>query len=202
MNRVTYVGPAIDDQELYRRLPREMRAVLVRDNGFIAFSGGLHVRGASRAPGWHSLREAWEGEHAIHRLWPTVTPEDVPFAQDALGDQFVLRDGIVRHVFGETGKIASVDCGLADFLAAARARPVEYLGLHPLVQFREDGGALKPGELLSIEPPFSARDTAHAVTVRPMPALERLRALSAMAAVYAREEEARRRESAGGAEPR
>ena len=193
MDNVTFVGPAIDDAETYERAPRELRALLVRNNGYIAFDGGLHVRGACRAPAWHSLREAWTSPRALHRLFHALTPEDVPFAEDALGDQFILREGVVKKLIAETGRLSSLDCGLAEFLAATRARPMEYLGLYPLAQFREEGGTLAPGELLSADPPFSARNGTLPVTLRAMPAAERIHDLARLAARYAEEEEERKR---------
>src|SRR5687768_13893517 len=84
-----YLGPPIDDEEMLARLPAEYRRLLGEVNGYVAYHGGLHVRGACSTPEWHSLRAAWFGEEAIHRQFPAVSAEDVPFAEDALGDQFV-----------------------------------------------------------------------------------------------------------------
>src|SRR5271166_4833360 len=95
LEHVTYRGPAIDDRAILAKLPRALTELLEQTNGFIQFHGGLHVRGACRQPDWHSLRAAWESEHAFHQLYPEVDPEDIPFAEDALGDQFLLRDGEV-----------------------------------------------------------------------------------------------------------
>jgi hypothetical protein len=44
-----------------------------------------------------------------------VRPADVPFAEDAFGDQFLLRDGQVLRLGGELGEIAPVADGLEDF---------------------------------------------------------------------------------------
>src|SRR5436190_17613681 len=89
---VTWKGPAVDDLELFRRLPGELVRLLQQQNGFIQYHGGLHVRGACRTPQWHSLRAAWLGKNAFHRFYPDLTPEDIPFAEDCLGDQFLLRE--------------------------------------------------------------------------------------------------------------
>jgi hypothetical protein len=54
-----YIGPPIDDPDILDRLPAAYRDFLARTNGYVAYGGGLHVRGACHAPGWHSLRAAW-----------------------------------------------------------------------------------------------------------------------------------------------
>ena len=80
-------GPPVDDAELLDALPRELRSFLERVNGFVAFDGGLHVRGACESPSWHSLRRRWQGEFALHERYPLLTDTDIPFAEDAVGDQ-------------------------------------------------------------------------------------------------------------------
>src|SRR5436190_11238258 len=124
LRHVTWTGPPADDKELLDQLPPDLAGLLKQLDGFVQFSGGLHVRGACRTPAWHSLRDAWRGEHAYHRLYPDVRPDDVPFAQDCLGDQFLLRDGRVWRLAAETGGTRSLGISLAGFLEAAQADPV------------------------------------------------------------------------------
>jgi hypothetical protein len=177
-----YVGPPIDDPEMLERLPSEYRELLARANGYVAYHGGLHVRGACLTPEWHSLRAAWDSERALHRLWLTVSPDDVPFAQDALGDQFILRCGQVHRLAAETGEIESPGVDLVGFDAAVRADPVEYLNLAPLEAFRAAGGVLQPGQLLSVYPPYCV-DAADALrSFRAIAAADRLGFLSSLAA--------------------
>jgi hypothetical protein len=140
-----YIGPRIDDVEILDRVPAPLRDLLGRVNGYVAYHGGLHVRGACRAPEWHSLRAAWDGPRALHRLFPAVSAADVPFAEDALGDQFLERDGVVHRLHGETGAVESLGVDQAGFDAMVREDPIEYLGLHPLERFRAEGGVLEPG---------------------------------------------------------
>jgi hypothetical protein len=83
---VTFVGPPIDDEAVLAAVPPELRDLLERANGLVAYGGGLHIRGACREPEWHSLRETWLGAQALHRRYGALTAADVPFAQDALGD--------------------------------------------------------------------------------------------------------------------
>jgi len=177
-----FVGPPIDDAPILERLPPEYRNLLARTNGYVAYHGGLHVRGACLAPPWHSLRTAWDGERALHRLYPAIAPADVPFAEDALGDQYILRAGVVHRLSGETGELEALGVDLATFDAAVRADPVEYLNLGPLEAFRAEGGALQPGELLSVYPPYCVDAGDHLRSFRAIPAADRLGFLASLAA--------------------
>jgi hypothetical protein len=176
-----YVGPEIDDAEILGRLPGEYRRLLEEANGYIAYHGGLHVRGACLRPEWHSLRFAWYGDAAIHRLFPQVLPEDVPFAEDALGDQFVVRGSVVWKLNAESGDIVSLDLTLAEFDSAARANPDEFLALAPLHEFRAAGGELDPGQLLGAYPPFVFKESAQGVRLQAVPNQERRRFLAELA---------------------
>lgn len=173
-----YRGPPIDDNETFRRLDPPHQKVLQTVNGYIAFRGGLHVRGACHEPKWHSLREAWFGRDALHRLFPQLTEDDVPFAQDALGDQYLIRAGAVIRLLGETGEIEELGIDLEQFDANFRADPVEYLSLQPLLQFEDEGGVLAPGFLLMAYPPFCTAESGDGVVLSAVPADERLRFLS------------------------
>ena len=177
-----YVGPPIDDPDLLAALPPELADLLARANGYVAYHGGLHVRGACRAPTWHALWEAWHGPGALHRRYPGVRPSDVPFAQDALGDQYLVRDGWVHRLAGETGGVDDLGVDLAGFDAAARADPVRYLRLEPLEAFRAQGGVLRPGELLSVYPPFVLRADGTGYSYRAVAAADRLGFLADLAA--------------------
>jgi hypothetical protein len=182
LEHVTFAGPLLDDGELIARLPADLAALLRQINGFIQFHGGLHVRGACLHPAWHSLRDAWESEAAFHRLYPAVRAEDIPFAEDCLGDQFLLRDGRVWRLMAETGEIEPLEVGLDGFFRAVEADPVEFLSLQPLLQFQQDGGRLEPGQLLSAAPPFCTEQPAEGVSLRAIPAGDRRRFLAGFAA--------------------
>lgn len=179
---VTYEGPPIDDRETLALLPADLRNLLEQINGFVQFGGGLHVRGACLEPAWHSLAEATSGELALHSHYPTVLPTDVPFAQDAVGDQYLLRDGIVHWLYAETGDIESMRVGLIEFLETAQANPDGYLGLQLLRQFLAEGGTLQPGELLHVYPPLCTVEAKSGVSVTAVPAGERLKFLGQFAA--------------------
>lgn len=170
----SYTGGEITDLEILERLPRVYRELLSQVNGCILFHGGLHIRGAVVSPSWHSLRNAWFNEAALHHLFPAIQQQDVPFGQDCLGDQFILRDHVVHQLQAETGDLRTLAMDLETFLMRAREAPVEFLSLQPLQQFRREGGELKPGELLSVYPPFCTKEAARGVSLKAIPALERI----------------------------
>ena len=143
MEHVTFVGPAIDDVDLLRKLPLNLAGLLEQLNGFIQFHGGFHMRGACLGLSWHSLRDAWVGEYAFHHLYPAIYPDDIPFAEDCLGDQFILRDGRVLRLAAETGDVRTLELGLAGFFRSVQDDPIGFLSLEPLLQFQRDGGALR-----------------------------------------------------------
>jgi hypothetical protein len=120
---VTYVGPPIDDADILARVPSDLADRLRQANGFIWFGGGLHVRGACREPAWHSLRAAWEGDAALHVLYPTVQVDDVPFAEDCVGDQFLIRGGTVWKLAAETGDVEDLGGRTGGLLRGHRGRP-------------------------------------------------------------------------------
>lgn len=165
LEHVTFTGPPLDDGDLLDRLPANLAGLLRQINGFIQFHGGLHVRGACHQPDWHSLREAWDGADAFWRLYPAVHQTDVPFAEDCLGDQFLLRDGVTHRLAAETGEVESLGVGLREFFEAVAADPVEFLSLQPLLQHQQDGGQLEPGQLLAAFPPFCIGESADGVSL-------------------------------------
>jgi hypothetical protein len=172
--RLTFTGPPIDDTQLLDRLPDELAALLTETNGFIAFGGALHVRGACASPSWHSLRDAWDGPSAIHALYEAVEPDDIPFAQDCVGDQFVLRAGEVHRLNGETGELVSLSRSFTGFLDDVMATPDEVLQPTPLVQLEQEGASLEPGNLILAYPPYCAEQSAQGVALSQIPASELL----------------------------
>jgi hypothetical protein len=167
---VTWQGPAIDDDKVLDDLPAELAAILTQLNGFVLFGGLLHFRGAVTEPAWHSLRRAWRDDAlAIPALYGLASDVGIPFAQDCVGDQFLLRQGIVWTLSGETGELRSTSVSLVEFIAAAGADPDRTLKPAPLVRFRRDGGDLVPGRLLSVYPPFCTKESAAGVAIKDVP---------------------------------
>ena len=167
-----YSGPPISDPDMQAALPSDLSRLIGEINGFVQFRGGLHVRGVCAAPTWHSLQRVWTGARCLHVLYNLVRPDDVPFAQDCVGDQFVLRDGEVLHLFAETGELEGLAVGLDAFLDAAKSDPIGYLSLEPLLQLLNEGTVLEPGELIHAHPPFCTAEAADGVSLRAVPAEE------------------------------
>jgi hypothetical protein len=143
----SYVGPPIDDPAILAELPTVVRELLTGTNGFVAHDGALHVRGACRAPTWHSLRYWWRSDDALHRQFSAISPTDIPFAEDAVGNQFVLRDGEVHRLIAESGELEALSMGVAGFLSAVERNPVGFLALDsPRIGSDEaDGSPLAKG---------------------------------------------------------
>jgi hypothetical protein len=183
---VTFVGPPIDDAGLLADVPPALSAILHDTNGLVAFRGGLHIRGACTAPLWHSLRHAWLGPESIAARYSSVQASDVPFAEDAVGDQFLLRGEHVVRLLAESGELEELGVTLTAFLERACGDPVDYLSLQPLLQFEIEGGQLQPGQLLSVYPPFCTKESADGVSLRGIAALDRLAFLADFARKVAR----------------
>jgi hypothetical protein len=178
----SYVGPSFDDQSaIVDLLPPELIDLLKRTNGFIRYSGGLHVRGVCNSPEWHSLEAVIDGALALSKAYPAVEHTDIPFAQDCVGDQFVLRRNKVCKLFSETGEIENYDMDLSQFLEDAASNPVEFLGLEPLLGLEQDGGSLQPGQLIHVYPPFCTAESGNGVSLKPVPVEEALKYLSDLA---------------------
>ncbi len=173
-----FVGPQISDRSLLAKLPDGYAGFLEDTNGLIAFDGGLHIRGVCDNPEWHSLAAVSGGDHALHRMFNSIQPTDIPFAQDCLGDQFILRASKVLRVSAETDNIECLDADFEHFIETAEAQPIQFLHLEPLVQFMRDGGRLQPGELLSVYPPFCTEEAAQGVHLEAAPIFQRLEVLS------------------------
>lgn len=165
---ITWRGESIDDVELLPELPSELRSLLADINGFIVHHGALHVRGASIAPDWHSLRAAWRGPQAFSVLYPSVRQSDIPFAQDQVGDQFLWREGVVLRLASETGETEVVADSIGDFFRRVEQGIEDFLniGLRHRIQ---------PGQLLHAYPPFCFQESGAGASLRPLPASEVIR---------------------------
>jgi hypothetical protein len=174
----TYIGSEITDFEILERLPDDLQDFLNQNNGCIIFDGGLHIRGAVLYPDWHSLRKVWLGDFALYHLFPAMKKTDIPFAQDCLSDQFFLREDVVYKLYGEDGNIKSLHMDLKTFISRSIEDPVDFLLLRPLLQYQDEGGTLKPGESLSVLPPYCAEESANGVSIEAIPMLDRIRILA------------------------
>lgn len=179
---ITFAGPKLEDgSPALDLLPDNLVTLLREINGFILFSGGLHVRGLCVEPMWHSLASVLIGEQSLQRLYPVLARSDIPFGQDCVADQYILRDGDVFKLQAETGQMESLGVGLSDFFSAVRANPVEYLGMQPLLKFQQDGGSLEPGQVLHVYPPFCTKEAASGVSLKAVSVQEAIAFLAAFA---------------------
>lgn len=144
---ITWAGQAMDDPAILTAMPEDLVVVLRATNGFIVRHGALHVRGACLTPSWHSLRHATEGDAAFSALYDEVLRTDIPFAEDMLGDQFLLRAGRVMRLVAETGEVEEKEKSLKRFFERVEEDVAAYLNVS--LDQRVD-----PGMLLSAFPPF------------------------------------------------
>jgi hypothetical protein len=177
LSTATFIGSEAADIEILGRLPEDYRKFLLRVNGCVLFDGGLHIRGACERPYWHSLRRVWIGADALSNLFTSVERDDVPFAEDALGDQYLLRGLSVFRLSAETDVITPLNLTWPEFFKVASSDPVSFLGLQPLTRFNGEGARLAPGQLLNIYPPFCFRSDQER-SLRAIPALEQIRFLA------------------------
>jgi hypothetical protein len=182
LSHVTWKGPAIDDEQTLGALPANLAALLKQVNGFIQFHGGLHVRGACTEPAWHSLRNAWYGERAFYRFYKSIKATDVPFAEDFIGDQYLLRNGNVILLHAETDEVEDLELKLDGFFDEVGEDPEKFLGLELLLQFQENGGKLEPGQLLAVMPPLCSEQASGELAVSEVGAEERHEFLAKLAA--------------------
>lgn len=180
-----YIGPELSDAEIIEQLPADYLAFLRQMNGCVLFGGGLHIRGCVQHPDWHSLQRAWTGQDRLSALYPAVQSDDIPFAQDCFGDQFLLRSNVVFRLRGETGEVESLGIGWTEFLTAAAADPIEFLLLQLLEGFKIEGGTLEPGQLLNVYPPLCTQEANNGVSLKAIPALEQIRFLADFASQIA-----------------
>lgn len=109
---------------------------------------------------------AWLGEHGFAQLYTeAVLASDVPFGQDQLGDQYLLRESTVIRLDAETGQTSAFASSLAEFFARVEANIEEYLNVGLPHQ-------LAPGELLHAFPPFCMKESGQETSLRPCPAHE------------------------------
>lgn len=178
---VTFAGPAPDDPGFLEELPEELVELLQDVNGCVALNGALHVRGVCGAPDWHSLKSAWRGPDAIGFLYSAVLGTDIPFAEDCMGDQFLLRNGTVARLDCETGVIKSLGFQLGEFLDWALSDPDEHLHGWLLSRLDAEEGSLVPGHLVQVFPPLFVRVEGNARKVRTVPTGQHLKYLASVA---------------------
>lgn len=170
---ITFINHAITDQETYDSLPADLQEFFANLNGVVAYNGGFQMRGCISDPEYLSLFEAWKGEKAFYKTYSQLSKEDIPFAQDCMGDQFVYRSGSVWHLLTETGDLDDLELDFEEFIDEVTEDPIEFLALYPLIDFLEQGHQLHPGELLHPNIPFS-QETNEEYQLSTKPVAQRL----------------------------
>lgn len=176
---VIYRGEAPVDEELAARIPGDLREFFQDSNGIIAYNGGLQIRACTQDTHWDSLGLYWTGERALSRVYSNLLSSDIPFGQDCVGDQFILREDNVWLLSTETGDMIDMEASLYEFFENCIEDPVEYLAMEPLVHHLDIEGELKPGMLVHVVPALSLdlpEDTPYHIDS--LPIKERLEWLS------------------------
>ena len=151
LNGITWEAGGSTDTVLLGFLPEELRDIIEPTGGFILHHGAIHFRGCTFEPAWNSLRPIYHGNQSLKTLYPTVDIDDVPFAQDQLGDQYLLRGVEVVHLDAETGEIKRFARCLTEFVDGIQADIEDYLNVS--LSHR-----LMPGQGLHASPPFCVSD--------------------------------------------
>jgi hypothetical protein len=167
---VSWVGPPIDDLEILDLCPPGLRDLLGKVNGFIQFKGAFHVRGASAAPAWHSLRNALQGPLSFCSLYPEIKPGDVPFAEDALGDQYFLRGDLVMVLQSESGDVKPTGVNFHGFMLKLQDERASSIDLGDDSVLGTGKYRIQPGELLGVWPPYVMKHDG-AFSMKPQPTL-------------------------------
>ncbi|RTQ52126.1 SMI1/KNR4 family protein [Hymenobacter gummosus] len=178
MQDITYIGEPVSDSATFKLLPFDMQAFMLQNNGIIAYFGGIHIRGCCHEPAWHSLKEAWQGENAFWKTYRNMKHSDLPFGQDAVGNQFFLRRGQVWFMDAETGEIQNLNVDFRTFIVGVERFPNQALDLSAVSSFMEFGALLQPGELLAVYPPNCVKTDEDQFNLTRMPTDVRLASLA------------------------
>lgn len=175
LNNITYKGSAYEGgSEIEELLPENLFGLLTQINGFIQYGGGLHVRGLCKDPKWHSLEEIMIGELSLHEKYSEVQTTDIPFAQDCVADQYLLRNKLVYKLLSESGEVEALGFGLATFFSRVEENSQEFLGLEPLLQLHSENEYLEPGQVIHVYPPLCTAQAANGVSLKPVGVVDAL----------------------------
>ena len=172
LQNTIYTGQKIDDFQCFHKLPDYLKDFYTNQNGCIVLNGGFHIRGCVLNPQWHSLGNVWFGSLKLSDLFDSLSPNDIPIAQDCFGDQYLIREDKVIKLSAESGDIEFFEKDLFEFLELVKADPIEILNFENIDQFD-----LKPGQLLSVFPPFCINSDSD-ISIKPIDYLDRILFLS------------------------
>jgi hypothetical protein len=171
-SEINYWGQDIDDFDTLEILPEYLKAFFLKQNGFIAFKGGLHIRGCVKEPRWHSLKEIWFGNNKLSNLFDSIETNDIPIAQDCFGDQFVIRNGGLWLLHSETDYMTDLGIDFIQFIQQVFINSSKFLNIENIQCL-----GLKPGQLINVVPPFCI-NSKDGYKFRPIDAIEQLNYLS------------------------
>jgi hypothetical protein len=106
---------------------------------------------------------------ALHKLFQQIADTDFPFAQDYLGNQFLLRRGQVWKLRADTGEATDLALDLAAFFGAVREDAIAFLELQLLAEFHQLHGPLEPGSLVHTMPPLCVKREDNKIAMKPVP---------------------------------
>ncbi|QSE98990.1 SMI1/KNR4 family protein [Fulvivirga lutea] len=167
---IIYHNTDISDKSTFDKLPKELQDFFSQVNGIIAYNGGLQIRGCINEPEWISLEAIWSD---LHKTYDCLTKEDIPFAQDAFGDQFIWRNGHIHRLSAEFGELEDLELDFSSFLEKETENPVDFLMLESFNQLYDSDIRLSPGQLMNVYPPFMF-DTNDNRSFKPVPAKEQI----------------------------
>lgn len=171
LSNISYFGKEIDDFNMFENLPDYLKEFYRISNGFVALNGGLHIRGCVKSPKWHSLREYWIGDSKLTSLFNSIEKDDIPFAQDCFGDQYVIRKNIIWKLSIETDEIDNLEISFNDFIERVKSNPYEYLNIENI-----EPNTLEPGQIFNVVPPFCVDSPDY--SFKPIQIEEQIRYLS------------------------
>jgi len=94
-----------------------------------------------------------------------VRPSDIPFGQGQVGDQFLLRAGVVLRLRAEIGGIEPAAESLQDFFSKTNRDLEGFLNVSL-------SHKMQPGQLLHAAPPFCIQESGAGASLAPLPVSE------------------------------
>lgn len=129
------------------------QALLHCENGFLAFSGALHIFPTPQARSGYDL-ERWNATDLWRDAYGDLVDEEtVFFAEDAFGEQFCFHHGQIFRFQAETGDLQPVADTLNDWAAIILERPEVETGCD-LVRAWAQHGPLGADQRLAPRMPF------------------------------------------------
>jgi hypothetical protein len=174
MENLKYTGPELIEDEGFAALPEALQELLRETNGYLAYEGGFHLRGYCSKPQWHSLQAVTSGDWAMHELFEEVQEGDIAFAQDCMGDQFILRGTSVLRLYAEPGEIDDLNIDFKSFIEKIKSEPESLLDLEVMDLVNESEDSLEVGDLMIAQPPFCMEEADEGVKLEALPCLEAL----------------------------